>query len=67
MENPTPKDEYDRNLIQKGTNEPTFVISDKAEGALEKKVRRAALGMILVGALLMVAMVALVLHMDGWL
>jgi hypothetical protein len=67
VENPTPKDEHDRNLIQKGTNEPTFVISDKAEGALEKKVRRAALGTILVGALLMVAMVALVLRMDGWL
>ena len=67
VENPTPKDEYDRNQIQKGTNEPTFVISDKAEGALEKKVRRAALGTILVGALLMVAMVALILHMDGWL
>ncbi|MGA3327269.1 MAG: hypothetical protein ABSF45_22635 [Terriglobia bacterium] len=67
VENPTPKDEHDRNLIQKGTNEPTFVISDKAEGALEKKVRRAALSMILVGALLMVAMVALVLRMDGWL
>ena len=67
VENPTPKDEHDRNLIQKGTNEPTFVISDKAEGALEKKVRRAAFSMILVGALLMVAMVALVLRMDGWL
>jgi hypothetical protein len=30
-------------------------------------VRRAALGTILVGALLMVAMVALILRMDGWL
>jgi predicted nucleic acid-binding Zn ribbon protein len=67
VENPTPKDEHDRNLIQKGTNEPTFVISDKAEGALEKNVRRTALSMIVVGALLMLAMVALVLHMDGWL
>jgi predicted nucleic acid-binding Zn ribbon protein len=67
VENPTPTDEHDRNLIQKGTNESTFMISDKAEGALEKKVRRAALGMILMGALLMVAMVALVLRMDGWL
>ena len=67
VENPTPTDEHDRNLIQKGTNESTFMISDKAEGALEKKVRRAALSMILVGALLMVAMVALVLRMDGWL
>ncbi len=67
VENPTPKDEYDRNQIQKGTNEPTFVISDRAEGALEKKVRRAALGMILVGALLMVAMVALLMGMHGWL
>jgi len=67
VENPAPKDEHDRNLIQKGTNEPTFVISDKAEGALEKNVRRTALSLILVGAILMLAMVALVLRMDGWL
>ncbi len=67
VENPTPKDEHDRNLIQKGANEPTFVISDKAEGALEKNVRRTALSMIVVGALLMLAMVAVVLRINGWL
>jgi hypothetical protein len=66
-ENPTPKDEHDRNLIQKGTNESTFVISDKAEGALEKNVRRTALSMILVGTFLMVAMTAVVMHINGWL
>jgi hypothetical protein len=67
VENPTPTDEHDRNLIQKGADEPTFVISDKAEGALEKDVRRNALSMIVVGAILMVAMVALLLGMHGWL
>jgi hypothetical protein len=67
VENPHPRDPSDRNLIQKGTNEPTFVISDKAEAALGKNVRRTAMTMILVGAALMVAMVAVVLHINGWL
>jgi predicted nucleic acid-binding Zn ribbon protein len=67
VENPTPTDEHDRNLIQKGINEPTFVISDKAEGALEKNLRRTAMSLILVGAILMLAMVAAVLGVNGWL
>jgi hypothetical protein len=67
VENPNPKDERDRNLIQKGTNEPTFVISDKAEGALEKNVRRTALSLILAGAFLMLAIVAWFLGIHGWL
>jgi len=60
-------DEHDRNLIQKGTNESTFVICDKAEGALEKNVRRTALSMIVVGAILMLAMAAVILGIKGWL
>jgi len=67
VENPTPTVEQDRNLIQKGVNEPTFMISDKEEGALQKNVRRTALSMILVGALLMLAMVAVILGVNGWL
>jgi hypothetical protein len=67
VENPAPRDESDRNLIQKGANEPIFVISDKAEGALEKNVLRTALSMIVVGAILMLAMVAVVLGIHGWL
>ena len=67
VENPAPKGEHDRNLIQKGTNEPTFVISDKVEGALEKSVRRTAFSLIVAGAILMLAMVAMVLGMSGWL
>ncbi len=67
VENPAPMDEHDRNMIQKGANELTFMISDKAEGALEKNVRRTAMSLIVVGAILMAAMVALVLGMNGWL
>ena len=67
VENPTPKDEYDRNLIQEGTNEPTFVISDKPEMELAKNVRRSALSLILVGSLLMLSMAAVILGMHGWL
>jgi hypothetical protein len=66
-ENPTPSDDHDRNLIQKGVNEAAFVISDKAEGALEKNVRRTALSLILVGAILMVAMFAVILGVNGWI
>ena len=65
VENPQPQDEHDRNLIQKGENEPVFVISDKAERAIEKNLLRNALIMILVGAAFMVVALAVALVMPG--
>jgi hypothetical protein len=53
-ENPNPKDEHDRNMILKGQNEPTFVISSKSEQALEKHTRKIAFLAILVGGALMI-------------
>jgi len=65
VENPNPKDEHDRNLIQKGQNEPTFLISSQTEKALEKSVRRKAFVMILAGALMMIGSTAAILAKLG--
>lgn len=54
VQNPQPQDDYDRNLIVKGHNEKTFVISGFSEIRLEKILRRKALGRIAIGAFLMV-------------
>jgi hypothetical protein len=65
VENPSPKDEHDRNLIKKGQNEPTFLISSKSEKELEKSVRRKAFIMILFGALMMIGFTAIILAKLG--
>ena len=67
FENPSPKDEHDRNMVMKGQNEKTFLITSKAEGQIENSLRRKALAMILVGAALMVGVVAAALYMSGML
>lgn len=65
VENPSPKDEHDRNLIKKGQNEPTFLISLKGEKELEKSLRRKAFLLILVGAVVMVGTAAFLLAKLG--
>jgi len=66
VENPEPKDEHDRNLIMKGQNEPTFLISWQSEKELESTLRwRATLG-ILGGAALSIACLAFLLYMLGF-
>jgi hypothetical protein len=67
FENPSPKDEHDRNLVMKGQNEKTFLITSKPEGQIENSLRRKALAMILVGAAVMVGIVAAALHIEGML
>lgn len=64
-ENPSPQDEHDRNLIKKGQNEPTFLISSRSEKELEKSVWRKAFLMILIGALMMVGFTAAILAKLG--
>jgi len=60
VENPTPKDEHDRNLIMKGQNEPTYLISWRAEKAIEAALRnRAALYVFGGGALSLVCLAIL--------
>jgi hypothetical protein len=67
VENPNPRDENNRNMILKGTNEKVFLISSKTEKQLESSLRGRALKMILGGAALSVICLAILLAKLGWL
>lgn len=62
-ENPSPQGEHDRNIIQKGQNQPTFVIADKAEAKLEKVVFRNAVILVALGGIFIVAGAAVALSL----
>jgi hypothetical protein len=66
-ENPSPKDEHDRNLIMKGQNEKTFLITSKSEEQIEKSLRWKAFALILLGTAVMVGIAAAALHIAGML
>ena len=65
VENPAPQDEQDRNLIVKGRNEPTYVISDQGRVRPEDALRRRALRMVLVGGTLAAAFLGILLARLG--
>lgn len=67
LENPSPSDEHDRNLIAKGHNEPTFLITSKTEKQLESSLRWRAVGKIFGGAALALVSAAIFLAKIGWL
>lgn len=60
-ENPEPADEHDRNMIGKGQNEPTFLISSKTKQQEESSLRWHAVGKIFGGAALSVVCLAIIL------
>jgi hypothetical protein len=60
-QNPQPQGDQDRNLILKGKNEPTFLISGVSELTLEKTLRKRALTRILLGGLLMIFTMAIII------
>jgi hypothetical protein len=64
-ENPNPQDEHDRNLIMKGRNEPTFLISFRAQKEVESRLRRRSLLQIFGGAAVSVGCLAYVLYRLG--
>ena len=64
-ENPQPADEHDRNLITKGSNEPTFLISYKALPEVESGLRKQAALMIFGGAGLAVVCLGILLAKLG--
>jgi hypothetical protein len=66
-ENPAPQDEHDRNLIRKGTNEPTFLISWQSEKGIKRTLRNRAALHIFGGAALSVACLGVLLAKWGWL
>jgi len=67
VENPRPQDENDRNMIEKGKNEPTFLISWRSEKKIEGALRRRALLFIFGGGAMAVAFLAMFLNKLGWL
>ena len=67
VENPEPQDECDRNLIVKGKNEPTFLISWRSEQEIEKTLRNRAMMRIFGGGALAVTCLGLFLAKHGWL
>jgi len=67
VENSSPKDEHDRNLIMKGVNERTFLVTSKSERQIEKTLGWKAFILILLGAALMIGTTAVALHSRGLL
>ena len=67
VENPAPQDEHDRNIIVKGQNEPTFLISWRGEKEIKSTLRNRAALHIFGGAALSVACLAILLFRLGWL
>jgi hypothetical protein len=61
-ENPSPQDQHDRNLIMKGNNEPTFLISFRTAKEVESRLRRRAAAQIFGGAGVSIACLAYILY-----
>jgi hypothetical protein len=66
-ENPQPHDQYDRNIIAKGTNEPTFLISSRTEKGVEAHLLKQTLWKVLGGAALAILCLAILLGKLGLL
>jgi hypothetical protein len=67
VENPNSQDEHDRNMIVKGQNEPTFLISWRSEKEIESTLRNRAALHIFGGGALSVACLAILLFRLGWM
>jgi len=67
VENSAPGDEHDRNMIVKGTNEPTFLITWRSEKEIRKTLRHRSAKQIVGGAILAVACLGIFLAKHGWL
>ena len=65
VENPEPQDEHDRNMIVKGTNEPTFLITWRSEKEIRRTLRNRAAKYIFGGAILAVACLGIFLAKHG--
>ncbi len=65
VENPEAHDAHDRNMIVRGQNEKTFLISWKAEQEVQHDLRKRAVGMVFGGAALTLFCLALLLWHLG--
>lgn len=66
VENPNPKDEHDRNMIVKGENEPTFVISWRGEKEVKSHLRNRAMKYIFGGGAFLFACLAVLVAWLSW-
>jgi len=66
-ENPTPKNEQDRNLIKKGQDEKTFLITWKTEKQEESTLKWRAMKYVFGGAALSIVCLGIILAKLGWL
>jgi hypothetical protein len=67
VENPSPKDDQDRNLITRGENEKIFFINSRSEQKVEKGLRKQALILILIGSLFIIMAAVFALSSAGLL
>ncbi len=67
VENPSPKDDHDRNLITRGENEKTFHINSMGEQNAEKGLRKQALILILIGSFMIIMAAVFTLGNAGLL
>jgi len=65
VENPQCQDEHDRNMIVKGTNEPTFLITWRSEKEIRRTLRNRAAQRIFGGAVLAVVCLGILLAKYG--
>ncbi len=66
-ENPQAKGDEDRNIIRKGANEKTFLISTQGEKKIGRSLRLQSVGLALLGVVLIAGGFALALNAAGWL
>ncbi len=67
VENPEPKDEHDRNMIVKGLDVPTFLITWRSEAGIKRLLRNRAAKYVFGGGSLAIASLGLLLSKLGWL
>lgn len=66
-ENPQPRDEYDRNIIVKGANEPTFLISSRTAKGVQSHLLKQTLWKVFGGAVVAIVCLAILLGKLGLL
>jgi hypothetical protein len=65
VENPKPRDENDRNMIVKGTHEPTFLLTWRSEKEIRRTLRHRAVKCIFAGAVVAVTCLGILLAKCG--
>jgi hypothetical protein len=67
IENPDPQDEHDRNMIVKGLDMPTFLITWRSEAGIKQRLRMRAAKYVFGGGALAAVSLGLLLSKLGWL